>query len=197
MRKLTHLLILVSVAGLLTGCASTQSLNLLGNDFKAFTVVVVPNVAENRLDIITPPQGLDSSGKQNGWVGFERGSYGTILFTLNELPSRPRCHTDPALSAEWVLTLVQLTKTGNPTTQKGSNFGSKQEGWIENAIPQMDPADGIAYEKTKNNGLTSFMLANLNNNSGRKDGYYQIKAKRCTDGFELATDPGWGNGGRR
>lgn len=197
MKKSRLLFILIGAAGLISGCAPATSLNLLSTDFESYTVVVVPNVAENRLDIITPPQGLDATGKNNGWVGFGRGKYGTILFTLNELPSRPACNADPALSAEWVLTLVQLTKNGNPVTQKGNNFGTSQQGWIEDAFPQMDSQDGVAFAATKDSGRTRFTLENLNNNNGRRDAYYQLKATRCSDNLELTTDPGVGNGGRR
>jgi hypothetical protein len=157
----------------------------------------VPNLATNTLDIITPAQGWESAGKNNGWVGFYPDTHGAITFAMNELPARNTCTDDPETSAAWVITKFYLTKNGKPQTQKGNNFGTNQTGWIENAFRQMNPANGEVLNVTKDDGKTSFVLEDLNNDRSARTAYYQISATRCSDGFTLVTDPGIGNGGRR
>lgn len=187
------LITLVAVScTLLSGCAP---MGRAGQTFVPYGVILQPNIAANKLDIVSPAQGWESAGKQNGWVGFYPGTHGAITFTLNELPSKGACTDNPDTSATWVITKIYLTKNGNPQTQKGNNFGTSQTGWIENAFGQMDPTNGEVLNVAKSNAGTSFVLEDLNNDNSQRTAYYQITAARCSDGFELTTDPGIGNGG--
>jgi len=180
-----------------TACApyTTKSINLLSSDFESYTVILEPDLVDDVLDIKTGAQGFDSAGKEKGWVGFAVGKNGIITFTLNALPTRSVCTDVADTTAEWVISKIELTKTGNPVTQKGNNFDTSQTGWIDNEFPQMDSTNGRINDKGI--GTISVNVQNLNNNRGRQNAYYRITAKRCADGKELVADPGIGNGGRR
>lgn len=181
----------------LVGCAPMPNgTETNGPEFQPYTVVLEPNLTTNTLDVITPAQGWESAGKQNGWVGFYPETYGAILFTMNELPIKNACTSDSTTTAQWVITKFELTKNGNPQTQKGNNYGTNQTGWIANAFPQMNPANGEALNVSKAEGRISFLLEDLNNDTSQRTAYYQITATRCSDGYSLKTDPGLGNGGR-
>lgn len=191
--KIRHLLVMI-IALLCTACAISPRETT--SDIENHTVVLVPNLAAEPpvLEIVSPAQGCDSNGKKKGWVCFKRGNSGTILFILDALPSKPVCTDDVNTSAVWVISKVELTKNGNPQTEKGNNFGTPQEGWIKDAFPQMNPANGEIDDP--NIGKIAVTVQNLNNNNGVRDAYYQVTAKRCSDGLELMTDPGIRNGGR-
>lgn len=186
------------LAILLSGCRTAPAdLDMSTTDFESYTVVLVPNLQTNQLDVMTDPQGWDKDDKQKGWVGFARGKYGSVNFVLNELPSKSVCTDTPSTSADFVITKLELTKNGNPQTQKGKNFGTNQTGWIENAFSQMNPADGVVIDVDKSKGSTSYVLENKNNDRSQRKAYYQITVTRCSDDLSLMTDPGIGNGGRR
>jgi hypothetical protein len=191
MIRLKILTMIVVVA--CTACATT-TINLLSTDFESYTVILTPNLGTNVLDIVTGPQGSDSVGKQNGWVGFALDKNGTITFTMNALPSKSVCTGVADTTAEWVISKIELTKTGIPATQKGINFGTAQNGWIETAFPQMDESNGNV--DAVGIGTISVVVQNLNNNIGMQNSYYRITAERCSNGDELMADPGVGNGGR-
>ena len=189
-------LFVMTIALLCAACTSPpEQLNLLSQDFENYQVILIPSLAEKRLDVYSEAQGWEKDGKNKGWVGFAPGKSGTITFTLNALPLKPVCTADEATTAEWVISKVELTKNGNPQTQKGHNFGSEQRGWIERAFPQMDPETG----KIEGGGIGTIavVVQDLNNDRGKQTGYYQVTARRCSDDLELVTDPGFSNGGRR
>lgn len=186
------------LAILLSGCRTAPAdLDMSTTDFESYTVVLVPNLQTNQLDVISDAQGSDKDDKQKGWVGFARGKYGSINFALNELPAKSACTNNPATSADFVITKLELTKNGDPQIQKGKDFGTNQNGWIEKAFPQMNSANGVVIDVEKSKGSTSFVLENKNNDRSQRTAYYQITATRCSDDLSLVTDPGIGNGGRR
>ncbi len=192
MKVLTSCLLVL----LLLGCTTTSAqVGVLSADPERFTVVLNPNLDENRLDILSPPQGWDKVDKKNGWVGFDLNESGTVTFIMNELPSKSVCTDDPETSAGWVITKFELTKNGKKETQKGHNFGTQQKGWIERAFPQMNPDDGSVLNADKSKASISFVLDNLNNDDKQRTSYYQVTATRCSDGLSLMTDPGIGNRG--
>jgi hypothetical protein len=194
--KMQHILVMI-IALLCAACASPpREINILSSNFENYTVILRPNPKAQSpvLEIVSPAQGFESDGKKNGWVGFSRGKNGTILFTLDALPSKPLCTDDPANSAEWVISKVELTKNGNPQTEKGNIFGTPETGWIESAFPQMNSSNGVIEDPAI--GSIAVVVQNLNNNNGAMTAYYQITARRCSDGYELKTDPGLRNGGR-
>ena len=193
--KIQHFMVM-TVTIFCAACAGPRmEIDLLSSDFENYQVVLEPDVELKLLKVITPAQGWEKDGKNAGWVGFARGKNGTITFTLNALPVKPVCTADAANSAEWVISKVELSKNGNPQSQKGSNFGTNQKGWIEDAFPQMNPDNGVI--KGGGTGTIAVVVQDLNNHRGGQTGYYQVTAKRCSDGLELVTDPGFGNGGRR
>ena len=159
-----------------------------------YGVVLKPNLATNTLDVETWPQGWEKAGKQKGWVGFSPGKSGTITFNLNADPEKPVCTNDPNTSAKWVISKIELSNNGHPQSQKGNNFGTSQTGWIANAFPQMNSANGEIIDSGI--GSIAVVVKDLNNHNGNQTAYYQITAKRCSDGHPLMTDPGIGNGGR-
>jgi len=192
--KIQHLLVM-SILLLCAACARLPTeINILSSNFENYPVILRPNLATQKLDIVSPPQGDQKQGKKNGWVGFARGKNGTILFTLDALPSKPVCTADVTTSAEWVISKIELTQNGNPQEEKGNNFGTSQSGWIVGAFPQMNPGNG----KIEDASIDSIAIAvwDLNNNNGAMTAYYQITARRCSDGYELKTDPAIRNGGR-
>lgn len=194
MKVLTTCLLL----SFLLGCTATSAqVDETDPDFESYSVELQANLAENRLDILTPAAGWGKAGKKNGWVGFARGKFGTVTFSMKEESAHTTCTIDPDTSADWVLTKIELTKNGHPPTQKGHDFGTRQKGWIERAFPQMDPSDGSVLDVDKSKASISFVLDDLNNDRNPRYPYYQITATRCSDGLSLMTDPGLGNGGRK
>ncbi len=186
------------VGAVLSGCAPVATEpDPRNNGIDHYTVVLAPNLATNTLDILSGPQGWESAGKQNGWVGFYPDTYGSILFMMDEKPSKSACTDDPETSAGWVITKLYLTKNGKPQTQKGNNFGTNQTGWIARAFPQMNSTNGEVLNVDKSKGQISFVLTDENNDRSARTAYYQISATRCSDGYTLTSDPGIGNGGRR
>lgn len=184
-QQLSIVLLMASLV-LISGCTS---INVLNNQFESY--VVLMEESSGTLDILSGPQGWESSAadKEPGYVGFAPDRYGIIVLSLNE--SFSSCAT----GADWVITKIELSKNGNPGTQKGINFGSNQKGWLTTAFPQAND-DGIVLDVSKDTGTTSFVVGNQNNNRGRQWAYYQVTATKCADGSEIMTDPGWQNGGR-
>jgi hypothetical protein len=171
---------------LISGCAS---INVLNDQFESYVVLMEED--SGTLEILSEPQGWEANvpGKEPGYVGFAPNKHGIIVLSLNE--SFSTCAT----GADWVITKIELSKNGNPATQKGNNFGSNQKGWLTTAFPQAND-NGVVRDVSKDNGSTSFVVGNQNNNRGRQMAYYQVTATKCADGEEVTTDPGWNNGGR-
>ena len=170
-----------------SGCANHATLD---NDFESYSVVLEERSGE--LEILTKAQGWSKFGKKPGYVGFKQGKFGKIVLALNE--NQQNCAT----GANWVLTKIELSKLGNPKTEKGRSFGTDQKGWLTQAFPQADEK-GVLLDASKNSGTTSFAVTNLNNNNGKQWAYYQVTATRCSDEMPqtVVTDPGWQNGGRK
>ena len=194
-KQLTVALLMASLA-LISGCAS---LNVLNDQFESYVVLMEED--SGTLEILSEPQGWLSDPtdcddpdnpnypcKKNGYVGFAPKKDGIIVLALKE--SFSTCAT----GADWVITKIELSKNGNPNTQKGHNFGSNQRGWLTTAFPQADDK-GVVHDVSKDNGTASFVVGNQNNNRGRQWAYYQVTATKCSDGSEVMTDPGWQNGG--
>ena len=190
----------LAVASLMAGC---PSINLLDTDYQSYTVVLAPTEPTPGnwvLDVLSEPQGWEAGSgdpvKKRGYVGFAPHKFGSITLALNQAPLNSKCDSDPAKSADWVITGIELSKNGNRDTQKGMNFGTNQSGWLTSAFPQADD-DGIVLNVPKSEGVVSFTVGNRNNNNGRQWAYYKVTASRCSDGQTAVTDPGWQNGGNR
>jgi hypothetical protein len=137
-----------------------------------------------------------AAGTKKGCVEFPAGKFGTIQFDLNPGGSK-RCSDSP--QADWVITKVELSAFGDPTTEKGV-FGGKQPGWLKNAFLGVNRNDGVVYEATNSVADTTVTLINLNNQKrgNAKDIYYQITASNCdaTSPTTIQIDPMVKNKGR-
>lgn len=200
LRKSTLALFTLAVASMIAGC---QTIDLLDPDYRGYEVVFAPKQNDSGdwiLDVLSKPQGWEAGSgnpeKKNGYVGFEPHTSGSITLRLQQEPLPSKCDTDTDESADWVITGIALSMSGNRNTQKGMNFGDNQSGWLTKAFCPVDD-NGIVLSVPKEEGVVSFLVKNFNNNNGRQWAYYQVTATRCSDGETAVTDPGWQNGGNR
>jgi hypothetical protein len=140
-------------------------------------------VADNAMVIAlnTPDRSCTSDGVgKNGCVQFGKGTMGTIEFRLNNGQAGTTCQTDPA--ANWVITRVQLSSSGDSTTEKGT-FGGKQPQWLVSAFPPINEKNGTLYDQPDISKATqSVTIINLNNHEGTvKTAYYEVTASSCAD----------------
>jgi len=101
--------------------------------------------------------------------------------------------------ADWVITELLVSATGDPDTEKGTNFGNSQEAypWLEEAFPGVNLADGSLFPTVeKDEGVTFLPVYNANEQLGEKFIYYEVTLSECDGDKVLTTDPGWKNGGR-
>jgi hypothetical protein len=180
--------------------------NAFAAKYKPFTVELKPpSGSDTELEVVSGPQGIDKSGKEKGWVGFDEGELGTITFDLRGegggADAKNQCH-DSGPSAKWVITKIRLSDNGDEDTQKGLNFGNPQDEWLVHAFPGVDPATGVLYDVGKPEGTTSVAIFNMNDHPaswGVKIAYYEVTATKCSNGdtdITAKTDPGVGNRGK-
>lgn len=162
-----------------------------------YTVDMV--VADNGMAIAlnTPDRSCTSDGVgKNGCVQFGKGTMGTIEFRLDNGQLGTTCQAVP--SAEWVITKVQLSSSGNPATEKGV-FGGKQPQWIVSAFPPINGKNGTLYDQPDISKATqSVTIINLNNHEGSvKTAYYEVTASSCADRSKtILIDPAIRNKGK-
>ena len=108
-----------------------------------------------------------------------------------------------AETADWVITRLLLSATGDPATEKGSDFDQQQPAWLQEAFPNVKLRNGELFTATKDQGVTFLSVFNENGhqeNELPKERfiYYELTLTPCDeeDGPPLTTDPGWQNGGR-
>jgi len=194
-----QIMALIAVALLLVSCSPApiqiQNDAALSRNFEEYTVEL--KVVDGKLEVISDPQGDDVTGKNKGWVGFARGTHGIIRFVLLGEEGKTGCTDDPGTSAEWVMTQVALSQSGNRTTQKGRDFGDRPPNWMAKEFPTIS-VNGYLVNEPTSTAKTSAVLINVNGNSGRMMAFYEIEVSRCDDpGVKLKTDPGIGNAGRK
>jgi hypothetical protein len=187
------------LALLLTACSPSPPRaaypEAFSDDFEEYVVLL--EVKDGKLAIISEPQGDDARGRKNGWVGFAKGKFGTITFAMKDYETKTACTNEPATRAEWVLTKLMLTTWEDANTEKGEKFGSRQKGWLRKAFPTLNNDYGVAVNEGITTAQTSTVLLNANNNNGQQTAYYEITASRCDGvGDPLVTDPAIRNGGR-
>lgn len=191
-------LLMLGIVLVITGCAGPRNGGdgPVQNTYEEYFVML--EVADGKLVITSPPQGDESRGKVNGWVGFAKGTHGRIVFALKDYQTRNKCTGNPADSAEWVLTTIVLSKKGNENTQKGQGFGESQTGWIQKSFPGIDEYGYLIKHLDLKNARAAEVLVDSNDNNGKQTAYYEIEARRCDGtGEALKVDPGIRNGGRR
>lgn len=193
----TRLLIAIVLVLTLGACSSQQVVNQAMSTNVNYGVRLdpKPNPAPGRVNILSKAQGDKKSGKKNGYVGYAQGEQGiTVFFIKNE---------DPADScgngANWEITQLRLASQGDPTTEKGSNFGAKQPAWLALAFPGVNLAGGVLFPQTAGQpGVTFLPVFNANQTDKPVDVYYELTLKSCTSPFTtITTDPMWGNGGKK
>lgn len=195
-------ILLLSTLGCATTNFSTSSVVASRVDY---VVKLRPDVGMDKLVPITPAQGWESGGKEDGYVGFDIDTFGDVLFVLDgEELGKIQCTTDASTTATWVITSIEITRFKHPQKEKGDKFGQNQrknifsKGWLLKSYPNASE-DGVFFRKSKNQGKIFAAITNENNNNARKPelGWYRVGAMRCSDEEPLFTDPGIGNGGRR
>lgn len=176
--------------------------NAFAAKYKPFTVELKPpSGSDTELEVVSGPQGIDNSGKENGWVGFGEGDLGTITFDLRGeggSGTKNQCHNSGP-SAKWVITKIRLSDNGDTDTQKGLNFGNPQDEWLVHAFPGVEKDTGVIYDVKRLEGTTSVAIFNMNDHPaswGVKIAYYEVTASECSSDKTATTDPGVGNRGR-
>ena len=177
----------------MVGAASTVAAK-----YKPYTVLLDPPPSLGVLEVVSGAQGFDKVGKNKGWVGFEAGDQGTITFRLKgSSANETQCGGTPP--AKWVITKIRLSDNGDETTQKGLNFGAKQDEWLVRAFLGVDKNTGVLYDVGKSEAWTSVAIFNRNDHPqewGLKIAYYEVTATNCTTDNIATTDPGVGNRGK-
>jgi hypothetical protein len=169
---------------------------------KNFGVSLEPKPAQNTVKVKSKAQGWNKGGKKNGYVGFNTDETGWTFFVVKQEDLGDFCEKeDGSGTAEWVITKLLVSATGDPATEKGTNFGSSQAAypWLQEDFPTVDLSNGELLDKSKDQGVTFLPVFNANGHpaaDGVRFIYYQLTLTRCSDGLALTTDPGWSNGGR-
>ena len=139
------------------------------------------------------------SGDRKGCVKFEKGTRGTISFSLrNEGGANSSKCGDPGV--KWVITQIDASVSGNLSgdENKGTGWGTSLPPWVTNSYsPIEDASQGILYQKDADNGETSVIFLNLNKQLGAKDLWYKVTATNCDDHTKIKeSDPRIENDGR-
>ncbi len=201
--KILTVCILALLALLLTACAPNQYHPNESHHINAaeiqYNVVLKPT--GNQLKIDGKAKGWKKDGKKNGYVGFDKGQSGLVTFGIRKESVGDTCAAvGEEGDATWVITKILLTATGNPSTEKGSNWGGDQSAypWLKEAFPGVDLTDGSIFT-TKNlmEGRSSVSIYSANEQVGETFTYYKVYASKCNGSAVAETDPGIGNGGRK
>ena len=196
--KIKLFMVILLMAGL-SACAhnpfvvNTTDVNL----FKNYGVSLQPQPAAGKIKVKSKAQGWNKAGKKDGYVGYAKDDQGLTFFAIKKEDWGDSCLG----SAKWVITGLHLSATGDPVTEKGTNFGNSQAlyPWLKEDFPNADLSNGELFNKSKDQGVTFLPVFNANGHpaaDGDKFIYYELTLTRCSDGLTLKTDPGWGNGGR-
>lgn len=184
---LTIAVLAVAATVTLASCAPVRNPGVVYTGVsQPYTVVLQPKAAADKLDVKTGNQGCSAgSGLKKGCVRFDKGDFGTINFALFQQPPGAKC-TDSGV--DWVITSIELSDVGDSDTEKGV-FGGDQPAWLVAAFPGVDASDGSIYSETTTTGLTSAAIIDLNNHTGERIVYYQVKATHCETGQTVEIDP--------
>jgi hypothetical protein len=202
--KMKLFMVVLLMAGL-SACGPDQS--VVSNDivlgFKNYGVSLEPKPAQNTVKVKSKAQGWKKGGKKDGYVGYDTDEIGWTFFVVKKEDLGDFCpKEDGTGTAEWVITRLRLSATGDEATEKGTNFGNSQAAypWLKEDFPNVDLSNGELFNKSKDQGVTFLPVFNANGHSidkGEKFIYYELTLSECgEDGDVLTTDPGWGNGGR-
>ena len=197
--KIKLFMVILLMAGL-SACAHNPPAvsNSVINSFKNYGVSLEPKPAQNTVKVKSKAQGWKKAGKKDGYVGYALDESGWTFFGIKNEIMGDSCSGD----ADWVITQLLVSATGDEDTEKGSNFGSSQAAypWLLEAFPNVKLSNGELFNKSKDQGVTFLPVFNANGHpaaDGDKFIYYEITLSECgEEGDVLTTDPGWGYGGR-
>ncbi len=118
-----RLLMVVVIAMALGACTTQQTVNKLLFKNVDYNVRLdpKPNATPPHVNILSKPQGANSNGRKNGFVGYARGEQGYTVFSIKNEDPADNCAT----GASWVITKLRLATQGDASTEKGSNFGAR------------------------------------------------------------------------
>jgi len=201
--KIKLLMVVFLMAGL-SACAPSQKAvsNNVVTAFKNFGVSLEPKPAQNTVKVKSKAQGWNKGGKKDGYVGYDTDETGWTFFVVKKEDMGDFCKKeDESGTAEWVITKLLVSASGDPATEKGTNFGDSQAAypWLKLAFPNIDLSNGELFNENKDQGVTFLPVYNANGHpaaDGVKFIYYEVTLSECSSDEELTTDPGWGNGGR-
>lgn len=183
------------VALLVAGCATYSMRPASVPTTRNFVVQLQPkvNASKNDLQIKTKPQGVGKNGRKDGYVGFGEDESGFIVLTLKGEEPGDRCPgaADPG-TANWVISRVDLSASGDPDTEKGDAFGESQPDWLALAFPDVDLDDGSVFAADPGEeGTTTVVLDDNNGQEGERFIYYRVTAQKCggAPGDVAVTDP--------
>ena len=197
--KIKLFMVVLLMVGL-SACAHTPSVisDSVINSFKNYGVSLEPKPAQNTVKVKSKAQGWNKAGKKDGYVGYAHDESGWTFFGVKNEDWGDSCSGD----ADWVITMLRLSATGDPVTEKGTNFGHSQAAypWLIQDFPNVDLSNGELFNENKDQGVTFLPVFNANGHlaaDGEKFIYYEVTLSECgEDGDVLTSDPGWGNGGR-
>lgn len=190
-----RLLMVFVIAMALGACATQHSVNKAMSMNVNYNVLLIPQPAANptRVHIPTGPQGANSAGKKNGFVGYAKGEQGYTHFSIRGSDPADTC----ASGAKWVITQLRLASKGDPTTEKGSNFGAKQDDWLKDAFPLVYGKGMLFPQPNGPREVTRLSVFNANRTSDPVNVYYEVTLTDCNDTSKtITTDPMWRNEGR-
>jgi len=177
----------VKILGLLIGlssfflvsCAQYQTFPIERNgNLENYVVELTAARGAGKLKVHKSPKKC-SNGKE-GCMEFSANTVGTVRFQFKGNQRDRDCTTSP--KANWVITEIQLSGTGDPSTDKGT-FPDTPETWLIDAFPGINESNGVIYTSTADTASKSVTIINLNNNTlaNPKDVYYQVTATSCLD----------------
>jgi uncharacterized protein YcfL len=152
-----------------------------------------------KIEISTPAQGCGTDGKgRNGCVEFGKNQVGTVELRLNAGTPGRTCLTNPP--ADWVITKVELSASGDPETDKGTFANRPPPAWMVDAFPGVNPKSGVLYDQPDTSRASqSVAVIDLNNHrdGSVKIAYYQVTASSCGDRSKtIQIDPAMINKGK-
>ena len=172
----------------------------LSRNVAAVQYGVVLQPTGNKLTVDTEPKGWEKNGKINGYVGFAPGESGLLTFGLKSEGVDSVCiDGTPPKGAKWVITKIELSATGDPEKEEGTNFGNDQSAypWLKEAFPGVVLSNGhLFFAKDKYEGRGVVTIFSANEQQEDTLAYYRVTATNCRDGDTAVTDPSIRNGGR-
>ncbi|MEJ8567830.1 hypothetical protein [Elongatibacter sediminis] len=183
----------IVIVGLTSACANQGIRPASAAMQRSFAIELKPkpNGANPELQVKSGPQGYGKGGKKDGYVGFDIDEAGSIIFHIKGEDIGDVCAGSG--DADWVITQIALSDSGVESTEKGDNFDSGQDAWLQLAFPDVDLSDGIVFEADWDQASATVAIFDANAHEGQKDVYYRVTATACEEvegkHATLSTDP--------